>query len=75
MASTHLDVAKGANVMRDGGDEQADGEEGDEEADGGQEETAMGPVGDLLVDDAAGLGEVEDEQDRCSAEDDEDQED
>ena len=63
VAATHLDVTEGANVMGDGGDQKTHGEKGDEEADGGEEEAALGAVGDLLVDDLPGFGEAENEQD------------
>ena len=58
--AAHFDVTKWANVMSDGGDEKPNGEEGNEEADRGEEETAVRPVGDLLMDDAAGFGEMQD---------------
>jgi len=75
VAAAHLDVAEGANVMGDGGDEETHREKGDEEADRGEEEPALGTVWDLLMDDFTGFGEVKNEQNRRGDNGYEDQED
>jgi hypothetical protein len=73
--ASHLDVTEGADVMRDGSDEETDGKKGDEEADGGEKETAVRAVGDLLVEDAAEFGEMQNENNCGGAKADEDQKD
>jgi hypothetical protein len=75
VAAAHLDVAEGTDVMGDGGDQKAHRQEGDEETDGGKEETALGSIGDLLMDDLTGFGEVKNEQNGRGDEGYEDQED
>ena len=59
VATTHLYVAEGPDVVRDGGDEQPHREKGDEEADGRKKETAVRAIRYLLMDEVAEFGEVE----------------
>ena len=68
VTSTHLYVPERADVMRDGRYQQADGKEGDEEAYRGEEEPAVGTIGDLLVDEQAEPGEVKQQQNNDSSE-------
>lgn len=75
MTACHLNIAEGADVVSDGSDEETDSEEGDEEADGGEKETAVGTVGDLLMEDMADFCEMQNEEDGSGAEADEDQKD
>lgn len=64
MAPANFDVSERPDVVRDRRDQQADEEERHEEADLGQQYAAMRPVGNLLVDDVANLGEMQDEKNR-----------
>lgn len=67
------DVAERPDVMRDGEDEQACGEERHEEGDGGQQHAPMRPVGNSLMENAADLGEVQEDEDSCRHQKDEEE--
>jgi hypothetical protein len=66
VTATHFNVAEGADVVSDGGDQQTHSKEGDEEADGGEKKPAMGAIRYLLGDEVAEFSEVEQQkQDGC----------
>jgi hypothetical protein len=59
VAATHGDILEWPDVVLDRSNQEADGEESDEEADRGQEHSSARPVLDVLVEDEAELGEME----------------
>lgn len=71
VAPAHLDIAERADVMSDGGDQQAHPEEGDEEADRGEKEAALRTIGNLLMDDESEFGEVQQKENESGGHDDE----
>jgi len=65
VAATHGDILEWPDVVLDRSNQEADGEESDEEADRGQEHSSARPVLDVLVEDEAELGEMEQQQHDC----------
>jgi hypothetical protein len=75
VAATHGDVLERPDVMLDGSNQQAHGQESDEEADRGKEHSSVRPVLDVLVEDEAEPGEMEQQQHDCRYRNDEYQQD
>lgn len=63
VASAEDDPAEGADVEVDEEDEETYAEEGEDEAEGGEEEAAAGAVGNALMQDSAGAGHVQQDED------------
>jgi hypothetical protein len=74
VASAHLHIPEGPNVVRDGEDQKTHSEKCDEEAHGCEQEASVRTVRYLLMDEVAELGEMQQQEQNCDDDGDKDQE-
>ena len=71
MAPAHVNIVKGANLLVNGPCQSTNAGRRGAEADGGEEETAAGTVGNVLVQQVAEAGFVQEEKEGCGEDRDE----